>query len=435
MAKVPQRPELNALFKLPPKDAIAYLESKGFKVGWDWHETLDHAHSRAFTVAKVARVDLLQDIRSSLITALEKGQTLEQWKASIIPTLQEKGWWGKQTLKNPAGIEQTVQLGSPRRLKTIFDTNVHKSLAAGRYKAMMAATETRPLWQWVHVSISNPRKQHLARNGEVRRFDDPFWQYAYPPTEWGCKCKVVARRESDVETLDLRRMETKPEDIEQQQVVVGKSSFTGQDAVATQTRIRLRHGASQSTYFTPAAGFNSHPASSYLFDAEMTKRAADLLGAPRALQQIQQMLISPPRVKAHEAFVKNALNYAKPQNLTSTIGVLDMQDIQVLTAKNIAVDSPIVTISDDLLIGQKANVLNTEEWLALPQLLQQIQKVLWDKNKQQMMFILPVLGQDASQKVIRIAIQSKGGVMEVVGITKISDKSAVANFELIRGKQ
>lgn len=33
-----QRPELNALFTLPPEDAISYLE-KGFKIGWDWHET------------------------------------------------------------------------------------------------------------------------------------------------------------------------------------------------------------------------------------------------------------------------------------------------------------------------------------------------------------------------------------------------------------
>ncbi|MGE8685126.1 MAG: phage head morphogenesis protein, partial [Acinetobacter sp.] len=56
----PQRPELNALFDRPPAEAIEYLESKGHKIGWDWHQTLDDAHSRAFTVAKVAKLDLLQ---------------------------------------------------------------------------------------------------------------------------------------------------------------------------------------------------------------------------------------------------------------------------------------------------------------------------------------------------------------------------------------
>ncbi|WP_043969720.1 phage minor head protein [Acinetobacter sp. NBRC 110496] len=428
MAKVPQRPELNALFKSPPADAIAYLESKGYKIGWDWHETLDEAHSRAFTVAKVARIDLLQDIKNSLITALEKGQNLEQWKSSIIPTLQEKGWWGKKTVINPVGIEQTVQLGSPRRLKTIFDTNVHKSLAAGRYKALMATVDTRPLWEWVHISISNPRKVHLARNGETRRYDDPFWLYAYPPTEFGCKCKVRARRASEADSLGLNVVETTPEDIEQHQVVIGKSSFTGQDAVATQTRIRVRPVDGQTSYFTLGAGFNSHPAASYLIDAELVKRAADLLGAQPAVQQVQQMLLSQPRIKAHEAFVKNTLSFAKTQNKTSTIGVIDLQDIHALTSKSIVVESPIITISDQLLVGQNANVLSNEEWLTLPKLLQQVKKVLWDANNKSLLYLLPV--NDAAE-VIRVSINSKDGVMQVFKIDKTAS-SIVNKFEVVR---
>ncbi len=174
---IPQRPELNALFNLPPVDAIDYLKKKGFKIGWDWHETLDDAHSRAFTVAKVARIDLLQDIRKSLITALENGQSFEKWKADLTPVLQEKGWWGRKTVKNPEGIEQEVQLGSPRRLRTIYDTNMKSAYSAGRYKAMLAGSETRPYWEWRHTTINNPRKRDLVLNGRIFRFDDPFGMY------------------------------------------------------------------------------------------------------------------------------------------------------------------------------------------------------------------------------------------------------------------
>ncbi|MCU4378267.1 phage head morphogenesis protein [Acinetobacter haemolyticus] len=436
MANIPSRPELNALFNSPPEDAIAYLKSKGFKIGWDWHETLDEAHSRAFTVAKVARIDLLQDIRKSLITALEQGQNLDQWKAAITPTLQQKGWWGKQTLINPEGIEQTVQLGSPRRLKTIFDTNVHKSLAAGRYKALMATVDTRPLWEWVHISITNPRKVHLARNGETRRYDDPFWLYAYPPTEFGCKCKVRARRSSDVENHNLKMVETKPEDIEQHQVVIGKSSFTGQDAIATQTRIRVRQADGQVTYFTPAAGFNSHPASSYLLDVELTKRAADLLGADKALQEVQLMLLSQPRLKAHEAFVKNSISFGKQQNKTSTVGVIDMRDIKFLTEKNVAVESPILTISDHLLVGQKAkrhgeagNAPTFDEWMALPRLIPQVQQVIWDVDNQSMLYLLPALQNNSPNEVIKLSIRSKNGVMEIVSIFKIKDDVVAGSLQ------
>ena len=424
MTKIPQRPELNALFDMPPQDAIDHLKAKGFKIGWDWHETLNDAHSRAFTVAKVARIDLLQDIRKSLITAMEQGQSLEQWKAGITPTLQEKGWWGKKTVINPAGIEQTVQLGSPRRLKTIFDTNMHKSLAAGRYKAMMATVETRPIWEWVHISITNPRKVHLARNGEARRYDDPFWLYAYPPTEFGCKCKVVARRESDVGERNLTLIETRAEDIEHSQVKIGKNSFTGQDAIATQTRIRIKQADGQDSFFTPAPGFNSHPASSYLLDVELAKRASNLMGAEKGIQQVQQMLLSQPRINAHEAFVQNSLSFAKPQNKTSTIGVLDLKDIQFITAQNQRVESPIITLNDQLFLGKKG-VLAASEWMDLPHLMAQSWRVLWDQENSRLLYWLPTLQSYSADEVVQVAVQSKNGAMQMTGITVVEKKVAV----------
>ena len=90
MAKTPQRPELNALFEMPPQDAIDYLKAKGFKIGWDWHETLNEAHSRAFTVAKVARIDLLQDIRKSLIMLCSKVKALNNGKPISPPHFSKR---------------------------------------------------------------------------------------------------------------------------------------------------------------------------------------------------------------------------------------------------------------------------------------------------------------------------------------------------------
>ncbi|MGE4314565.1 phage minor head protein [Acinetobacter sp.] len=424
MAKIPQRPELNALFEMPPQDAIDYLQAKGFKIGWDWHETLNEAHSRAFTVAKVARIDLLQDIHKSLVDAMQQGQSLEQWKASITPTLQQKGWWGKKTVINPAGMEQTVQLGSPRRLKTIFDTNMHKSLAAGRYKAMMATVETRPIWVWVHISISNPRKTHLARNGEARRYDDPFWLYAYPPTEWGCKCKVIAKRESDVADQSLTMLETQPEDIEHQQVIIGKSSFTGQDVVSTQTRIRIKQKDGTESFFSPAPGFNSHPASSYLLDVELTKRAVDLVGVDKGTKQIEQMLLSRPRLKAHEAFVKNSFSDTPTQNKTSTIGVMHLTDIQFMALKKQGIENPIIIMNDQLLL-EKRQVLADGEWMDLPGLLAQSWRVLWDQENNRLLYWLPTLESYSADQVVQVAVQSKNGVMQIVDITVVERSIAV----------
>jgi uncharacterized protein with gpF-like domain len=64
------------------------------------------AHARAFTVAKVMRMDVLTSIREELDRALAKGLTLEQFKANLEPRLKTLGWWGKQVVERPDGTAQ-----------------------------------------------------------------------------------------------------------------------------------------------------------------------------------------------------------------------------------------------------------------------------------------------------------------------------------------
>ncbi|WP_374254350.1 phage minor head protein [Acinetobacter brisouii] len=429
----PQRPELKALFELPPQDAIDYLKNKGFKIGWDWHETLDDAHSRAFTVAKVARIDILQDIRKSLITALESGQGFEKWKDNITPVLQDKGWWGRKTVINPEGKEQEVQLGSPRRLRTIYDTNMQSAFSAGRYKAMLAGAETRPYWEWRHVTISNPRKQHLALNGQLFRFDDPFWSVAYPPSEWGCKCRVIARSNREVADKEILSSEGRRTEITEK---VGTDRNTGADVFAKRTQFNIPTKSGETLSFAPAAGFNGSPASSYLIDTVLTKRATELMGTEKGLQQVQQMLNAQPRVKAHEAFVKNSMSFAKPQNKTSTVGVIQSKEIEFLAHKGQAVESPIMTISDHLMVGKKAqrhgdagNAPTLEEWTALPQLITQVEQVVYDVKNESVLYLLPALVKQHEDDVLKLSIRNQNGVMEIVSIFKVKQLDISAGIQ------
>lgn len=380
-----QRPELNALFNLPPKDAISYLEEKGFKIGWDWHETLDNAHSKAFTVAKIARMDLLQDIRQSLITAMEKGQTLEQWKASITPTLQEKGWWGKKTVINPEGREQEVQLGSPRRLRTIYDTNMQSAFAAGRYKAMLAGAETRPFWEWRHITISNPRKQHVALNGRLFRFDDPFWNVAYPPSEWGCKCRVIARSAREVEGKEILSGEGNESDIYER---VGVNRNTGADVIVKRTQFDIPTKDGKLT-FAPAAGFNGSPASSYLLNDVMINRATNLLGEARGLNQSQKLMTNQNLTKVNESFVNHALKLSKSQKQFSPIGVLQYDSVKFLTAAGQSFESKMIWLSDEVLVNKKYTDVSVTELIALPDLIANVEQKLWDKQTQALFYVLP----------------------------------------------
>ncbi|MFY4986059.1 phage minor head protein [Acinetobacter baumannii] len=380
-----QRPELKALFELPPSDAISYLEKKGFKIGWDWHETLDNAHSRAFTVAKVARMDLLQDIRESLVTALEKGQTLEQWKASITPTLQSKGWWGKKTVINPEGREQEVQLGSPRRLRTIYDTNMQSAFAAGRYKAMLAGAETRPYWEWRHITISNPRKQHVALNGRLFRFDDPFWNVAYPPSEWGCKCRVIARSAREVEGKEILSGEGNESDIYER---VGVDRNTGADVIVKRTQFDIPTKDGKLT-FAPAAGFNGSPASSYLLNDVMINRATNLMGEARGLIQSQKLMTNHNLTKVNESFVNHAMKLSKSQKQFSPIGVLQYDSVKFLTAAGQSFESKMIWLSDEVLVNKKYTDVSVTELIALPDLIANVEQKLWDKQTQALFYVLP----------------------------------------------
>ncbi|MDC5071479.1 phage head morphogenesis protein [Acinetobacter baumannii] len=379
-----QRPELSALFTLPPEDAISYLEKKGFKIGWDWHETLDNAHSKAFTVAKVARMDLLQDIRQSLITAMQQGQSLEQWKASITPTLQDKGWWGKKIVVNPEGREQEVQLGSPRRLRTIYDTNMQSAFAAGRYKAMLAGAETRPYWEWRHISISNPRKQHVALNGKIFSYDDPFWSVAYPPSEWGCKCRIIARSRREVEGKEILSGKGHASTINEK---VGIDRNTGADVIAkrTQFNIPTKDGT---LMFTPAAGFNGSPATSYLIDNVMAQRATDLMGMPKGLKQTQELLNNSARTKIHEKFIQNALRLTEPKNEISVIGALQAKEVQVLTQQEFPLESKLLFMSDTVIVNKEYSGIAVSRLMALPQLLPEAEQVFWDAKTQLLFYVL-----------------------------------------------
>ncbi|WP_369012471.1 phage minor head protein [Acinetobacter baumannii] len=380
-----QRPELKALFELPPSDAISYLEKKGFKIGWDWHETLDNAHSRAFTVAKVARMDLLQDIRQSLISAMQQGQTLEQWKASITPTLQSKGWWGKKTVINPEGREQEVQLGSPRRLRTIYDTNMQSAFAAGRYKAMMAGSETRPYWEWRHITISNPRKQHVALDGRLFRFDDPFWSVAYPPSEWGCKCRVIARSAREVDGKEILSSDGHETEIYER---VATDRNTGADVIAKRKQFDIPTKDGKLT-FAPAAGFNGSPASSYLLDDVMVRRATDLMGEAKGLQQAQQLITNHNLSKVNESFVRNALGLSKPKKQFSPVGVLQSDSVGFLSAQGQSLESKMVWMRDDVIVNKKYSDISVSDLTALPDLISKVEQKLWDKQTQTLFYLLP----------------------------------------------
>jgi uncharacterized protein with gpF-like domain len=210
-------------FKLKPAAAVAFLKRKGMTFSWKWTDTWQEAHNNAFTVAKAMRLDVLQDIRDMVQKAIDEGITFETFKKELQPRLEEKGWWGKKWIGGGEGAAQEVQLGSVRRLKTIFDTNLQTSYMAGRRQGQLATIETMPYWEYIHPPIAKvPRPEHAALNGVVLPAADPFWQTHYPPNGWGCHCHVRARSQRDINRTDTTVSSSSGKMVEKSVMVDGR---------------------------------------------------------------------------------------------------------------------------------------------------------------------------------------------------------------------
>jgi hypothetical protein len=177
---------------LPPEEAIAFFRQKGYKIGFDWRDVWQQEHQAAFTVAKAMQLDLLRDIRAAVDGALADGTTFADFRKNLKPLLVQKGWWGRADLEDPlTGEVKNVQLGSTRRLKTIYDTNLRTAHSEGQWERIQASKQSFPYLQYDGNNSEHPRLQHAAWDGMVLPVDDPFWQSHMPVKEWGCKCRAI----------------------------------------------------------------------------------------------------------------------------------------------------------------------------------------------------------------------------------------------------
>lgn len=185
---------------MPPEKAVKWFKSKGYALGFDWRDIWQEEHAVAFTVAKAASIDLLQDIRSEVEKALVSGETFESFKQNLKPKLVERGWWGRANMQDPlTGEVKEVQLGSTRRLKTIYRTNIDMAYAAGRWEEIEATRKTHPYLRYRCSMLETSRESHKSWDGIVLPVDDPWWDSHYPPCAWNCKCWVEQVLKSDVD--------------------------------------------------------------------------------------------------------------------------------------------------------------------------------------------------------------------------------------------
>lgn len=178
-------------FSLTPQAVIEYLRSKGYKLTFDYDELIKEAHHKSFTVAKITKLDLLEDVHKSILEAMESGQGFKEWKKQITPVLKEKGWYGYvESINEGTGEVKEIHVGS-RRLKHIFKTNMRSAYNVGRCRQQKALPQS-VYWYYSAIMDQGTREKHAECHGKVLHRDDPWWRTNYPSNDHGCRCKVRA---------------------------------------------------------------------------------------------------------------------------------------------------------------------------------------------------------------------------------------------------
>jgi hypothetical protein len=179
-----------------PQAALDYIKSKSLKAGFSYKDVWHEEHATAFTVAKAMQLDVLSDLHNAVIKAVESGESFDTFRKNIAPILQQKGWWGKKEMTDPlTGKTAAAQLGSGRRLKTIYRVNMRSAYQKGQYERTMASDLHPYLMYRIGPSL-NHRPEHAAWDGLILPKTDPWWDAHFPPNGWGCKCYTRAVSEA-----------------------------------------------------------------------------------------------------------------------------------------------------------------------------------------------------------------------------------------------
>jgi uncharacterized protein with gpF-like domain len=179
-----------------PKIALDYLKGKKLTPAFSYKDVWHEEHATGFTVAKAMQLDVLTGLHKSVISAVEQGQSFETFKKNIKPLLMQKGWWGKKKMTDPlTGKTVNAQLGSDRRLRTIYRVNMRSAYQKEQYEQTMQSGLHPYLMYRIGPSV-NHRQDHVSWDGLILPKTDPWWDSHLPPNGWGCRCYTRAVTEA-----------------------------------------------------------------------------------------------------------------------------------------------------------------------------------------------------------------------------------------------
>ena len=386
------------LKSLPPEEAVAYLKAKGFALSptFDWRDMWQADHAAAFTVAKSAGFDILGDIHSALVDALQNGTTFADFKKGLTPALQAQGWWGRGPALDPStGEMKDAQLGSPRRLNTIFDMNMRMAYGAGKWTKAEATKGTHPWGQYCAIHDDHTRPLHREWDGTVVHMDSDWAQKHATPCGWGCRCTWRFLSDHDLGEEGLKPTAPPP------------------SPTTTYTNGRTGEVSQVPVGVDPGFGYNPGKVAVDLHAARVS--ASKWVSAPPALAAAAQAesvkFMLDALTSDFGQWANQALATRRMIGDRRVVGALSQDVLDFLGVKGVEPASGAITLEDRTLAHfhndrhlqgtakKPANATPLDDVLRLPELVATPEKILWSKAQGNLLYVFSPDGDARTGKI------------------------------------
>lgn len=203
---------------MEPRDAVAVFQQRGrLETTYSWQDLWHHEHARAFTVSRLANVQLLEQMRAEIDSAIKNGTRFDEFAKAMRPRLEAAGWWGKRDVIESSTGEIHTTTFDPQRLRLIYDTNTRQSYAAGRWQRAERSAHRFPFLLYRTAQDERVRASHRRWNNLALPIGHHFWDAHYPPNGWRCRCMAFPVDQRDIDRRraagDDIRTEAPPDDL------------------------------------------------------------------------------------------------------------------------------------------------------------------------------------------------------------------------------